>query len=374
MVWKILSGVSAALLGVSLYFSVINSKALKAEKMLADRATKDQATLVARKKEGEELKTKKEEQLAALKKDLEATKEKVAKAAADSQEKDAALQLAKTTFTQVQQQVETIQKKIDELGDVNKLLAQVDTLKQEQKEQDGAVANLTQQIASKKELLASVQADIARYRDLEARSRKGIVEPSFTARVASVFNDWGFVLLNKGNAAGVFANADLEVKRGKDVVAKLKVRNVEQQSAVADIVPGSVKDGDRLRSGDTVVAAANQPAAPTSAPAAGGAAPVPAAGAGATAPAEAAPAPAPAAAAMGGDPFGAAPMPAAAAPAPAAGGDPFGAAPAPAAGGAAPAAGGAGTKENPSTADPFGAAPAKPAAGGADPFAPPPAK
>lgn len=371
MVWKILSGVSAALLGVSLYFAVINGKALKTEKMLADRAVKDQATVVARKKEGEERKAKKEEQLVALKKDLDATKEKVAKAAADSQEKDAALQLAKNTLTQVQQQVETIQKKIDEMGDVTKLLAQVGTLKQEQKDQDGAVANLTQQLASKKDSLSSIQADIARYRDLEARSRKGIVEPSFSARVASVFGDWGFVLLNKGNSSGVFANAELEVKRGKDVIAKLKVRNVEQQSSVADIVPGSLKQGDRLRSGDTVVASASQPAISAStgaAPAAGGAAPAPAAGA--AAPAEAA-APAPAAA-MGGDPFGApAPMPAAA---PAAGGDPFGAAPAPAAGGAAPAAGGAGTKENPSTADPFGAAPAKPAAGGADPFAPPPAK
>ncbi|MCE2695814.1 MAG: hypothetical protein LW645_16365, partial [Verrucomicrobiaceae bacterium] len=136
-----------------------------------------------------------------------------------------------------------------------------------------------------------------------------------------------FVVINKGNGGGVFANADLEVKRGKDVVAKLKVRNVEQQSSVADLVKGSLAEGERIRTGDLVVAAAEQSAKTAKAPATGAAAAPAAAGDAA--------APAPAAPAMGADPFGAPP---AAAPAPAAGATP------------------------PSTADPFGAPPAAPPA------------
>lgn len=378
MVWKLLSGITAALLGASLYFAVVNKNALKTEKDLAARAEKDLASVAARQKEAEAAQESRTAQLGTLEKDLVATKEKVTKAAADAQEKDAALTLSKNTLAQLVQQVETIQKKIDELGDVNKLLAQVDSLKKDQQAAEGALANQTQQLASKKEAVTALHSEIARFRDLEARSRKGIVEPDFKARVASVFGTWGFVILDKGNSGGVFANADLEVKRGKNVVAKLRVRNVEQESAIADVVPGSVAEGEMLRSGDLVVAAAGQPTPPAgggaapAAPAAGGAAPAPAAdgAAAAAAPAPAAPA---AGAAMGGDPFGAAPMPAGgtAAPAPAPAGDPFGAAPAPA---PAPAAGGVGTKENPSTADPFGPAPAKPAAGAADPFAPPPPK
>lgn len=373
MVWKLLSGIAAALLAVSLYFAVANGKALKTEKMLAERAEKDHATLLTRKKQGEEAQKAKLAQVETLKKDLDATKQKVAKAASEAQEKDAALQLAKNTLTQVTQQVDTIQKKIDELGDVQKLLAQVDSLKKEQQAKDGEVASTTAQLAAKKEALTSVQNAITKFRDQEVRARKGIVDPDFTARVASVFGEWGFVILSKGNSGGVFANADLEVKRGKDVVAKLKVRNVEQSISVADVVPGSLAKGERLRSGDLVVAGPAQPAAPPSAaPAAGGATPA-APGAPAT--------PAPAAA-MSGDPFAGGAMPggnAPAAAAPAAGGamsDPFGGAPAAAPAPAAPAAGGAGTKESPSTADPFGGAPAKPAAGAApaggaaDPFAP----
>ncbi len=389
MVWKILSGIAAVCLAVSAYFSYDNGKKLKTELELAARAEKDLATLRSRKGQGDEVQKNKIAHLETKTKELEETKAKVVKAAADSQEKDAALQLAKNTLDQVTQQVSTIQKKIDELGDVEKLLAQVEALKKEQLAAEGELANQSQQLATRQERVTSLQAETAKLRDYQSRATKGIVEPDFTARVASVFGDWGFVILNKGNAGGIFANANLEVKRGQDVIAKLKVRNVEQQISVADVIPGSVAEGQFLRSGDMVVASVTQATtapAPT-APAVGGpatpaapamdgaapAAPAPAAGMSDPfgAPAPAAPA-TPPAGGMSTDPFGAAPAaPAPATPAaPAMGSDPFGAPATP------PAAGGAGTKESPSTADPFGAAPmtppATPPAGGAakDPFAP----
>ena len=200
-------------------------------------------------------------------------------------------------------------------------------------------------------------AQTAKLRDAEARGRRGVVAPEFTARVSKFFPEWHFAILNKGNSGGVFANADLEVKRGKNVIAKLKVKNVEQNGSVAEVVPGSLAAGDMIRTGDVVVASSTQsvvkpeaaPAAdsaakPDAAAAPAGAAPAPAAPAMSADPFGAAPAPAAAAPAMGADPFGAAPAPAAA---PAMGADPFGAAPAPA----------AGTPAAPSTADPFGAAP-----------------
>jgi hypothetical protein len=389
MVWKILSGIAAVCLAVSAYFSFDNGKKLKTELELAARAEKDLATLRGRKEEGDEVQKNKIAHLETKTKELEETKAKVVKAAADSQEKDAALQLAKNTLDQVTQQVSTIQKKIDELGDVEKLLAQVEALKKEQLAAEGELANQSQQLATRQERVTSLQAETAKLRDYQSRATKGIVEPDFSARVASVFGDWGFVILNKGNAAGIFANANLEVKRGQDVIAKLKVRNVEQQISVADVIPGSVAEGQFLRSGDMVVASASQatataapaPTAPSvggpatpAAPAMDGAAPAaPAPAAGMSdpfgAPAPAAPA-TPPAGGMSTDPFGAAPAAPATPAAPAMGSDPFGAPATP------PAAGGAGTKASPSTADPFGAAPATPPAtppaGGAakDPFAP----
>jgi hypothetical protein len=63
---------------------------------------------------------------------------------------------------------------------------------------------------------------------------------------------FGFVILNSGNTSGVVSGATLDVKRGGEVVGQLKVTNVEQKFAVADVVEGSVAPGSEIRPGDTV--------------------------------------------------------------------------------------------------------------------------
>ena len=82
---------------------------------------------------------------------------------------------------------------------------------------------------------------------VDARQRRGQMEPEFTGRIAQFYPEFNFAILNKGNSGGVYTNAMLDVKRGKDVVAKLKVRSVEQTAAIADVVPGSVSADDGLR-------------------------------------------------------------------------------------------------------------------------------
>lgn len=375
MVWKILSIITAAALAGSAYFAYDNSNKVKAEKELLARAETNQQQLLDRKKEGEETQERKKMQLAQVEKDRDLAKEDVVKATAEAQEKEASLALLKTNLEQVAQQVSVLETKIKDAGDIEALIAQIEALKKDQLAAEGEVANKDQALAQAKQRLVSLKDQIKSFELADERVRKGVVEPDFTARVSGVFDNWGFVVLNKGNNGGVFANALLDVKRGQNVIARLKVKNVEPLISVADVVKGTLNDGEVIRSGDIVVASAEQPVVDKGsavkkaegdpdAPAADGNMP--------SAPPSADPfgAPAPAAApAMGSDPFGApAPSPAmnGAAPAPAPASDPFGAAPAPApamnGGAAAPAS------------DPFGAAPAPaPAAGGtpapaSDPF------
>ncbi|MCB1208204.1 MAG: hypothetical protein KDK97_02700 [Verrucomicrobiales bacterium] len=347
MAWKILSAIISLCLGTASYFAWSNSKALEEEKKMEARAIANLEQAGKRKEEMALAEKAKTDQLAAAEQERDTTKGEVVKAVAETQEKEASLALVKTNLDEVTKQVDTLQKKVDEAGDIKKLIAQVDALKKDQLAAEGKLANRSQQLAVTQEQLASLNEQIKKFEEAQARATRGVVEPDFTARVAQVFPDWGFVVLSKGNAGGVFAKATLDVKRGSDIVAKLKVKNVEQSISVCDVVPGSLAEGDTIRSGDLVVAAA-EAAAPAEAPKtqdAGGVAPTPAPPAGggmSSDPFGSAPAggatPAPA---MGGDPFGSAP--AAPAPAPAMGGDPFGAAPAAPAGGT-PA---------PSTADPF---------------------
>ncbi len=362
MVWKLLSALSAVCLGAACYFAYVNKEALAEEKKRLAyhtvnlKETKDRLVAI------DQAKKTYDTQLVDINKELETSKTAVVDTAAKATTKEQELAAVKTNLDQVSKIVNDLQKQIDDAGDIESLLAQIETIKKERAEAESALASQNQRFALAQEHVNSLNGAAKEAEEREARGRRGIVDNDFTAKVAKSFTDWGFVVLNKGNGGGVFANADLEVKRGKDVIAKLKVRNVEQNSSVAELVPGTLAEGGSIRTGDLVVAAAEQSSqAPK--PAAAGA---PAAGAPAApgaAPAAGAPGAAPA---MGSDPFGA---PAAApAAAPAMGSDPFGA---PAAPGAAPAMG----------SDPFGApaAPATPPAAGtpaapstADPFAPKP--
>lgn len=350
MVWKLLSVIAALCLGAAVWFANLSKNDIKFEKEAKDNAIKNLAQVNERKEEANKSLETKRTQVATLTKELEKVKDDVVKAVAEVQEKSTALELAKKNLEQTAQQLTTMETKIKEAGDIEKLLAQVAALKKEREAAESKVTAETQAVAAAQEKLGGLQKQIETSREAEARARKGELEPTFTARIAQPFANWGFAVLSKGNSAGVVANADLLVKRNDAVVAKLRVRNVEQTISIADIIPGSLAEGDTLRSGDLVVAApvVKKEPPPPAAPTKGGTAPA--------APAPAAPAaadpfaaaPAPAAAPMAADPFAAPAAPAAPAAA-----DPFATPPpaAPAAGGA-PATG-AGTKASPLTNDPF---------------------
>ncbi len=351
MVWKLLSVIAALAMGGSAYFAYISQNDIKNE--LAAR--KQAESKLAKLKEGQAEAKKKEEakkaQVATLQEDLKKTKDEYARSAGELEDKSKAVTDATADRDKKAGELAQMEKKIEEAGDIQKLIASVKALDAEKASADSTLATQTQAVSQAEAALAELQKQIETSREAEARARKGELQPDFTARVAQAFPDWGFAVLSKGNAAGVVANADLHVKRGDEIVAKLKVRNVEQAISVADIIPGSLAAGDTLRAGDLVVAAPvvkKEPEKKEQAPAppvGQAAAPVTNAD-----PFGAAPAPGGAPAApMAADPFGTpAATPPAGAPAAPAPADPFGTPTA-----EKPPAAGAGTKASPSTADPF---------------------
>lgn len=359
MVWKVLSILAAGCLGASCYFAWSNQKDLAAERDRESFAKANLKQAEESKKQADEALVAKKTALETVQKELAAAKDETIKLTSLVQEKEVSHGVIKGNLEQTTQQVTAVEKQIEDAGDIEKLIAQIEKLKKDQADAEAAAANQTQRLAAAQEAYKNLVDSTAKLRETEAQGRRGIIAPDFTARVAQYFPEWDVAVLSKGNSGGVIANADLEVKRGKNVIAKLKVKNVEQYGAVAEVIPGSIAEGQAILTGDTVVAAATQASAEKAA------APAPAAEAAAPAASPAAPAAAP----MSSDPFGAAPAPAAAPAAAPMASDPFGAAPAPAAApaaapmasdpfGAAPAP--AGTADKPSTADPFGAAPAKP--------------
>jgi len=111
-------------------------------------------------------------------------------------------------------------------------------------------------LAGLKQVRKVTQADID-VKVVEAESiAQGKSQARLSTSIKTVYANWGFVTLNGGDTQGVVPSSTLDVVRGGEVVAKLKVTTVEPNRAAADIVKGSLKADDFLRSGDKVVAEA----------------------------------------------------------------------------------------------------------------------
>jgi uncharacterized protein (DUF3084 family) len=72
-------------------------------------------------------------------------------------------------------------------------------------------------------------------------------------RILAVNPAWNFVVLSLGDKNGVVNNAELLVKRGTQLIGKVRVTSVEPSTSIADIVANSVPQGASIAPGDDVI-------------------------------------------------------------------------------------------------------------------------
>jgi cell shape-determining protein MreC len=81
-------------------------------------------------------------------------------------------------------------------------------------------------------------------------AKTGTIAPGVTGKVTFVNRTWNFVVLNVGLSNGVVPNGELVVYRGRDFLGKVKITSAEDNTAVADILPGAKAD---IQVGDDVI-------------------------------------------------------------------------------------------------------------------------
>lgn len=145
---------------------------------------------------------------------------------------------------------------LDSAGNVDDLLRNVNGFEEDLATLQNEIANNQAKLSLLQKSIADKQAQLADLRTRKDSTSKfrSIETLNTTIRVA--INRHGFVILNGGDSAGIVANSPLEVVRGGEVIAKLKVDTVESNSASASIVPDSLAEGVSLRSGDRVISSA----------------------------------------------------------------------------------------------------------------------
>ncbi|MDA7868072.1 hypothetical protein N9A62_03650, partial [Akkermansiaceae bacterium] len=76
---------------------------------------------------------------------------------------------------------------------------------------------------------------------------------TFQATIVAVDNDWNFVVIGAGEKSGLTGDSKLLIQRNGRLLGKLLISKLEPNSAVADVEPGSLKNGVALQPGDQVI-------------------------------------------------------------------------------------------------------------------------
>jgi outer membrane murein-binding lipoprotein Lpp len=212
--------------------------------------------------------------LAATQGELTAAQENLAKASAEKDDFQAkatvaekALNDSKSQISQMEEDVKEAQSKLTDLqGD---LQAKDTRIAELEAAQTGAVAQQTEtvdtsefeaRITEQETLIEKLQGDLTAARtqveDLRTREQERsqqVMRQGLTGRVLAVNQGWNFVVLNLGDRNGVVNNAEMLVKRGDQMVGKIRITSVEPSSSIADIVVSSVPRGFSIQPGDSVI-------------------------------------------------------------------------------------------------------------------------
>lgn len=115
-------------------------------------------------------------------------------------------------------------------------------------------------LQEKETLIAKLQSDLdssrgqletLRKADNDRRSLK--MRNGLEGRILAVNQAWNFVVLNLGDKNGVVSNAEMLIKRGTQLIGKVRVTSVEPSTSIADIVSNSVPRGFNIQPGDNVI-------------------------------------------------------------------------------------------------------------------------
>ena len=249
-------GIIAALaLLVAAYFGYQNKAALLEQRSELDA---EQRALDTNNETFDEKKV----ELAGLEADTKEANEKTAEL---KEQLDAQLATNKQFETDIEDKKDAVTSKRAEVEEGNEKLAQfgdLDDLKDNLTKLGADIATLEGEL-----LLRSNEIETRRTKSSALQTESAALDnvlKSYAAKKSltginstnsRVVTDLGFVLLTGGDNAGIVRDSVLEVRRGGEIIGKLKVTATEPNSAAASLIPDSFVDGTTARVGDKVVAA-----------------------------------------------------------------------------------------------------------------------
>jgi hypothetical protein len=250
--------ITAVLLAASAFLAVKNKQALSDE--IDNRKTAETRLDTTKRKLGE-LQDKRNATIADKDETMQAT---VALREKEAQQEAKIAEIKKDVAAKKQQsetqaaEIAEIQEKTKDAGEIKELAGKIKRLQEEiiglEDEKSSMESKRTNLLAVRN----STQSTVTTFTDY---NKKISSKKSYgNARVSAIYSQWGFVTLSEGNNGGIVSGSTLNVIRGGEPVAELRVRSVESNRASADVVPNSLGEDVTLMVGDKVVPA--EPSAP----------------------------------------------------------------------------------------------------------------
>jgi len=192
--------------------------------------------------------TSDQEKLAAETADLKSQIAKSSSAMADVQQqvadRDASLTQIKSDMAAKDAHITDLEAKVNSTA--KPTAAPSDDLKRQLEEKD----ILTTSLQSK---LKDQESQLTALKEREAQRRSKSMRSGLEGRILAVNPSWNFVVLSLGDRNGVVNNAEMLIKRGSQLIGKVRITSVEPSTSIADIVVNSVRVGLSVQPGDTVI-------------------------------------------------------------------------------------------------------------------------
>ena len=199
--------------------------------------------------------------------EIKSAKDKLDTVTAEKDQATAQAETMKTDLEKNKTQVADLKTQIDaKTAEVAKLAADLEEAKKKPAGGGEAVVATgptpeQQAVLQEKEtLITKLQGDLEASRSqLEGLRKKDAdrtalkMRNGLEGRILAVNQAWNFVVLNLGDKNGVVGNAEMLIKRGAQLVGKVRVTSVEPSTSIADIIANSVPRGLSIQPGDNVI-------------------------------------------------------------------------------------------------------------------------
>ena len=201
--------------------------ATEAKDLALDEASKAKAELEAAKGSGAE-----------KAKTLESVNSNLEVAAAEKKKIDASMEALRGKFPGI------------ELGEVPRVVKELEA---SQKKLVGEEEDASLVKKRLEEDIAKNLAESSRIAEKNLQSIKRVEGNTFQATIVAVDNDWNFVVIGAGEKSGLTGSSKLLIQRDGRLLGKLLISKLEPNTAVADVEPGSLRNGVALQAGDQVI-------------------------------------------------------------------------------------------------------------------------